>query len=358
MKTLFITKENLSTLIKNLKNSCDEFIAPKREHLDDIISGDAKYDNGELLNYEGNSVISPRAFLLPQTEELFKIKSTQNSEFIAIKDKKKRIFYGVRPCDIKAIVLMRKFFIEDDFVDIPYKQKMDNSIFIALACGKRCLAKSFCHLMDAGPFAKEGFDLQLIPLSRGYIVEIGSRNGDRIIQKNKKLFEKPASQDEKEIKQMLSRFCEGEKKFDPSTSLRVNGERSRTIDFKKLAKIMKEDKVSQEIWDDIGLRCVVCSGCITLCPTCSCFSVTDRLYADRGIRFRYCDGCPYAGFTRMAGGTTPFPLHKDHIRRFFEHKLNIDVERYGIPSCVGCARCIQTCPGNISIRKFIDEVVV
>ena len=44
----------------------------------------------------------------------------------------------------------------------------------------------------------------------------------------------------------------------------------------------------------------------------------------------------------------------DHIRRFFEHKLNIDVERYGILSCVGCGRCIETCPGNISIRKFIE----
>ncbi|MDP3789532.1 MAG: 4Fe-4S dicluster domain-containing protein, partial [Candidatus Omnitrophota bacterium] len=111
------------------------------------------------------------------------------------------------------------------------------------------------------------------------------------------------------------------------------------------------------VWDDIGLRCVLCSGCITLCPTCSCFGTLDRLNGTSGIRFRYCDGCPYAGFTRMAGSTTPFPQHKDHIRRFFEHKLNVDVERYGRPSCVGCGRCIQTCPGNISIRKFIEEAV-
>ena len=67
-------------------------------------------------------------------------------------------------------------------------------------------------------------------------------------------------------------------------------------------------------------------------------------------------GALLPGVTRMAGGTTPFPLHKDHIRRFFEHKLNVDVERYGSPSCVGCARCIQTCPGNISIYKFIEQL--
>lgn len=359
MKNLFITKENLKALINTLKKTCAEFIAPKREHLEDVIFGDAKYDSGELLDYEGNSIVSPRAFLLPQTEPLLEIKSAKNSTLKPIEDKTKRIFYGVRPCDIKALVLMRKFFIDDAFVDIPYKQKMDNAIFISLACGKRCLKKSFCHKMDAGPVAKEGFDLQLIPISRGYIVEVGSNKGSEIVKKYKKLFSKATIQDEKEIKTMLKNFAEKIKK----------------IDFKKVAKIMQEDKVAPEIWEDIGLRCVVCSGCITLCPTCSCFGVTDRLdpirdykatgknqdvsngvNGDRGIRFRYCDGCPYAGFTRMAGGSTPFPLHKDHIRRFFEHKLNVDVERYGTPSCVGCARCIQTCPGNISIRKFVEEV--
>ncbi|HAH20109.1 MAG: hypothetical protein A2Y00_01270 [Omnitrophica WOR_2 bacterium GWF2_43_52] len=338
MKKVFITKENLEVLICDLKSSCDEFIAPKREHLNDVIFGDTKNDGDELLDYEGNSVISPRAFLLPQTEPLFEIKSAKNSELKTIEDKKKRIFYGVRPCDIKALVLMRKFFIDDGPVDVPYKQRMDNSIFISLACGKRCFAKSFCHLMDAGPVAKEGFDLQLIPVTLGYIVEIGSKKGQGIVKKYKRLFSNALAQDKKEVSLMLKNF----------------GEKIKKLDHKKLAKIMKEDKVAQEVWDDIGQRCVVCSGCITLCPTCSCFSVADRLKGDKGVRFRYCDGCVYAGFTRMAGGNTPFPQHKDHIRRFFEHKLNIDVERYGILSCVGCGRCIETCPGNISIRKFIE----
>lgn len=338
---LFIDKESLRELVKGLKRSCDEFIAPRREHLADVVFGDAKQDNGELLDYEGNSIVSPRAFLLPQTEPLFEIKSAKNSELKPIEDKKKRIFYGVRPCDIKALVLMKEFFIEGDFADLPYKQKVDNAIFISLACAKRCLEKAFCHKMGTGPVAKDGFDLQLIPIADGYLAEVGSKKGSEIVKKHKKLFSKPAVQVESEIKTMLKHFAEKVEK----------------IDFNKVARIMKADKVSPEVWDDIGLRCVVCSGCITVCPTCSCFGVADRLDEDRGIRFRYCDGCPYVGFTRMAGGSTPFPLHKDHIRRFFEHKLNIDVERYGTPSCVGCGRCIQTCPGNISIRKFIDGVL-
>lgn len=340
MDKIFITRDNLKILVENLKSSCDEFIAPKREHLGDIIFGDMK-GGGALLEYDGNSVISPRAFLLPQTEPLFKIESATESELIPIEDKKYRIFYGVRPCDIKALTLMRDFFL-DEFVDISYRQKLERSTFIALACSNLCSHEAFCCEMDAGPAAKEGFDLQLTAIEKGFLVDVGSRKGSQIVKKNKKLFTRAAPLDEKEAKKILREFIRETKKIDP----------------KKLARIIKENKVKESVWDDIGLRCVVCSGCITLCPTCSCFSVIDRLSNDKGIRMRYCDGCPYAGFTRMAGGNTPFALHKDHIRRFFEHKLSIDVERYGTPSCVGCARCIQTCPGNISIRKFLEDVGV
>ena len=184
--------------------------------------------------------------------------------------------------------------------------------------------------------------MQLTPVSRGYLVDIGSKKGSQIVKKNNKLFNRSSSLDGKEAKDILKVFRKAAKR----------------INYKKLAKIMAQNKVKEFIWDDIGLRCVVCSGCITLCPTCSCFSIMDRLNGKSGIRLRYCDGCPFAGFTRMAGGNMPAPLHKDHIRRFFEHKLNIDVDRYGCPSCVGCARCIKTCPGNISIRKFIEAVLL
>lgn len=340
MDKLFITEENLKALVKKLKNDCDEFIAPKREHLDDIVFGDTKSEGGGLLAFDGNSITSPRAFLLPQTEPLFEIKSAKDCNLVPVEDKKRRIFYGVRPCDIKALALMRKFFA-DELTDQPYKQKLINSIFIALSCNKRCSDKSFCYEMDSGPQAKDGFDLQLTKIEAGYTVDIGSKKGSQIIQKNKKLFTKASPSHEKELKNMLKDFIKGIEK----------------IDYKKLAGIMKQEKVKESVWDDIGLRCVVCSGCITLCPTCSCFSIADRLSENTGVRMRYCDGCPYAGFTRMASNSTPFPKHKDHIRRYFEHKLNVDVERYGRPSCVGCGRCIQTCPGNINIKKFIDDIM-
>jgi ferredoxin len=195
--------------------------------------------------------------------------------------------------------------------------------------------------MGSGPQAKDSFDIQLTKIECGFVVETGSKKGSQIIRKNKKLFSKASPKDRKETRDTLKDFAKGLEK----------------IDYKKLAGILKQEKIKESVWDDIGLRCVICSGCVTLCPTCSCFSIADRVSEDKGIRMRYCDGCPYAGFTKMAGGSIPSPQHKNHIRRYFEHKLNVDVERYGRPSCVGCGRCIQTCPGNINIRKFIDNAL-
>lgn len=338
MSRLFLSKENLKTLVRNLKRECDEFIAPRREHLADIVFGDTKAAGGELLEYEGNSIISPRAFLLPQSEVLFEIKSARQNELVPVHDKKRRIFYGVRPCDIKALVLMRRFFLEEP-ADRPYQEKIERSVFIALACNRLCSAEAFCRELEAGPAAKAGFDLQLVALEDGFLVEVGSRKGRQIAARHKKLFARAGAGHEKQAKALRQNFSKGGGRFDCN----------------KIARVMRGHKVAEAVWDDIALRCVVCSGCITLCPTCSCFSLVDRLNNGRGERWRCCDGCPYAGFTRMAGESTPFPLHKDHIRRFFEHKLNVDVERYGTSSCVGCARCILTCPGNISIRKFIEE---
>lgn len=342
MKRKFITRENLRRLVVQLKKRCDEFIAPRKEHLSDIVFGDTKSDEtGQLLEYHGNSVLSPRGFLLPQTEPLFEIESARECRLSPIEDKKKRVFYGVRPCDIKALMLMGRFFL-DEPVDRPYQQKLNRSTFIALACTQRCSDRSFCYEIGSGPLAEDGFDLQLIPISEGFVVDVGSELGRRIVVRNRKLFSRALPPYEKEVREIVRSFKGG----------------GRKISHKKVARRMREGRVSEAVWEDIGLRCVVCSGCITLCPTCSCFTLVDRLNDDRGIRLRSCDGCPYLGFTRMAGENLPELDHKFPIGRFFEHKLNLDQERYGIMSCVGCGRCIETCPGNISIRKFMEQLVV
>src|SRR3989338_4185170 len=182
MNKLFITHEDLKTFVEALKKTCDEFIGPSRQHLNDIAFGDVKNDGEILLNYDGNTILSPRTFLLPQTETLFEIKGSIGGKVSSIEDKKSRIFYGVRPCDTLALSLMRRFFLEG-IVDRPYQDKMENATFITLACAKPCSERSFCREIGSGPVAKKGFDIQLVAINRGYLVESGSKKGGAILRK-------------------------------------------------------------------------------------------------------------------------------------------------------------------------------
>jgi hypothetical protein len=50
MKRLFITKDNLKILVQDLKKTCDEFIAPKKEFLDDITQHYVKLKIVQVIN--------------------------------------------------------------------------------------------------------------------------------------------------------------------------------------------------------------------------------------------------------------------------------------------------------------------
>ena len=95
-----------------------EFIAPVKQAGGDIVFDTPKSADDVALDY-GNPTISPRTFMFPQSECIAScsIKTQQAKENI---NKKKRIVFGARPCDITAITLMRKFF-SDKFIMPPRK---------------------------------------------------------------------------------------------------------------------------------------------------------------------------------------------------------------------------------------------
>ena len=58
----------------------------------------------------------------------------------------------------------------------------------------------------------------------------------------------------------------------------------------------------------------------------------------------------------MAGGHNPRPTKKERVRNRFLHKLEYFYENYQMMLCTGCGRCLQKCPMNIDIVKFIKTV--
>ncbi|MCI5829982.1 MAG: 4Fe-4S dicluster domain-containing protein, partial [Spirochaetia bacterium] len=102
---------------------------------------------------------------------------------------------------------------------------------------------------------------------------------------------------------------------------------------------------------------VGCGTCTYVCPTCMCFDVRDFKTTDHGIRQVRCwDSCMYNDFTQMAA-ENPRHTQKERSRQRFMHKLMYyPMAHDGMFSCVGCGRCLESCPINMNVVKVIKAI--
>src|SRR5262245_43447757 len=69
-------------------------------------------------------------------------------------------FIGVRSCDLQAIAVQDKVFLEGPYVDPIYQSRRAQTFIIAVNCGQAG-GTCFCVSMSTGPKASSGFDLAL-----------------------------------------------------------------------------------------------------------------------------------------------------------------------------------------------------
>ena len=120
-----------------------------------------KAESQALFGY----VVGPyswKKYLYPPVQKIWQAEKTksgfdinENSETIT-----KRAFWGVRPCELKAIAIYDKIFMEGPYADPMYKQRRENTLIIAVNC-TRAGGTCFCVSMHTGPAASSGFDLAL-----------------------------------------------------------------------------------------------------------------------------------------------------------------------------------------------------
>ena len=123
------------------------------------------------------------------------------------------------------------------------------------------------------------------------------------------------------------------------------------------AELLRADRVPDSFWKEIGDRCIACTGCNLVCPTCTCFGVKDWRSDALVERSRMWDSCQLEGFMREAGGHNPLGSEALRTRRRIHHKLAADQERWGEISCFLCGRCDAVCPTGIGIVAVVREMV-
>ncbi|RLG21993.1 hypothetical protein DRN74_01105 [Candidatus Micrarchaeota archaeon] len=273
-----------------------------------------------------NTLYPPKKFLLPYEENLL-LFSKRDGEFSAkpLLNKTKRVLFGVRPCDVHGIAVMDRVFLSGNYVDSFYESRRKNTIIIAIECEK---AGENCYCESFGTYKVEsGYDLLLTPVDDGFIVRVGSDEGKKLINE---LFEETDRDEHKYPK-------------------------SKTFKKEKLAKM--EKYFHDELWKTEAEKCLSCAACTIACPTCTCFTIEDEVQdPETGYRKRRWASCQLKDFTEVAGGMTFRKETYKKLRHFAYHKLYWSIKQYGLRMCIGCGRCIDTCPVNINIFDIVNRL--
>ena len=110
-------------------------------------------------------------------------------------------------------------------------------------------------------------------------------------------------------------------------------------------------------WEELGGRCLSCTACSAVCPTCFCFDIQDTFdpSGEAGRRERVCGRVQLAPqFAQVAGGHNFRGDGRNRVRHRMYHKLNGFLANHDRMLCVGCGRCVKACKANINPIEVLE----
>ncbi len=246
---------------------------------------------------------------------------------------------GVRSCDLHAIAIHDRVLTGRVQADAHYVARRSGAFIVSVSCtdpGGTC----FCVSMGTGPRPESGaaarFDLSLTELLDAgvhrFVVEVGSERGAEV------LADIPAPS-----------APIGDLAAADAVATSAAARMGRTLDTDGLKELLYAS-VESPRWDDVASRCLACTNCTMVCPTCFCTTVDDvsDLTGDAGERHRMWDSCFDADFSYIHGGTVRAST-RSRYRQWMTHKLGSWIDQFGTSGCVGCGRCVTWCPAAIDI---------
>ena len=161
---------------------------------------------------------------------------------------------GVRSCDLHAIAVQDRIFVEGPWADPDYSARREGAFIVAVNCGQAA-ATCFCVSMGTGPRAESGFDLALTELldeGHRFLVEVG-RGGRRCSTKSRRAA-LPGDEEAAE------RLC-------------AAAQMGRTLDTTDIRDLLYRNREHPR-WDEVADRCLTCGNCTMVCPPASAAAST------------------------------------------------------------------------------------
>jgi sulfhydrogenase subunit beta (sulfur reductase) len=389
---VFLEKASLPTLIPPLRARGYRVIGP---HVADgaIVYDDwsdaegfprgyiDEQDGGRYrLKREGDAyfdyVVGPHSlknYLFPPRETLLELRRTGDGDWqaeVPRADTPPLAVLGVRSCDLHAVRIQDRVFLEGPYVDPHYQARREKLFLVAVNC-RRAAATCFCHSMKTGPRATEGFDLALTELDEGFVVQVGSERGGEILVEMPWTPCTPGQLEHAErasadlLSEMEARcttqampaaaLSPGDSSAEAtgSDSSHPTNPSGRFLDTTDIHDLLLNN-LEHPHWHRVAERCLACSNCTLVCPTCFCSTVEEvpDLTGDHVRRERNWASCFMAEHSYMNSGTVRTSTHSRY-RQWLTHKLATWWDQYDSSGCTGCGRCITWCPVGIDLTAEV-----
>ncbi len=292
---------------------------------------------------------TPKKFLMPDGERLFKYRSTATITSYGLKIrfptaegpcpvtiipeyfpvKEKLAFFGIHQCMASSIRYLDKVMLSDP-ADPYYKNRRDGMFIAVLECDsgdEHCMCKTLGTYKLPSGFA----DLLVRKDGDGYIIKAFSDPAKELISK----LQKPelAGDYPKTVPKMVKNY---------ELEIREESE----IDAKDASKQLE--------------ACTLCTSCTVTCPTCYCVDIEDRFSLvdpSNVSRLRMRMSCQRRCFSTIAGGTTFLKAKEDRFKWRVKHKFPFSIKSFKLVGCTGCGNCVAHCPARIDFREFLGKEV-
>jgi ferredoxin len=329
-----IDKSELPALVRAFM-SAHQVIGPVRL-ADDHFALRRIEDPGELALEYTTTVLSAKGSLLPHTEAMMAWQGAQTTPWPSEPAVVPQVLFGIHACDVNAINRLDAVFIKDGFTDPYYQARRNATKVVGISCvpAQSCL----CGLWGTGE-VYSGYDLFLHDIGDSYLVSVLTVTGAETLEGATEA--RPATAEE-------------------ILAFEIRAEKHRAIikgpvetsHLPLLMELLHDDAT----WDDLGQRCLSCTACSVVCPTCYCFDINDasRPRGGEGVRERVWDSCNSPAFAKTAGGHDFRGAARSRVRHRFYHKLFSHLAKHGAQLCVGCGRCVRECKAHINPRTVIE----
>ena len=310
MKQKIMPKGELGRFLEKLIEKY-EVIAP-------VKSGNTKFkkiNSADEVYLEKVTLVPFKKFFIGDGEELFSFEKGK----IKVEGKrsiKKRVIFGLRKCDLNAIERL-----DNVMYDKLYKDKRKNTILIGMHCDN---PDEFCFC-DSMELDDGKYDLFFYLQGGKYYISVGSKKGGELVR--------------------------GLKNSEKEVILKIKN--SKALNRKDIEKYYRGDTFEEDVD-----KCLSCSACTVNCPTCNCFDIKDELEMDfdSGKRIRRPASCMLKSFSRVAGGKVFRESRESRFKHFVFHKIVYYKNKYGKYMCVGCGRCLRSCPTKIDWVATINKI--